>query len=1055
MIVHISGVLYMNNNKSLHSSRSRAAGLTRARACCCVALALAALSPGPLFAQSELATLTGTVTDPSQAILANVVITVTNQDTAVTTRSITNQNGLYVIPELRPGVYEVQATLPNFKKYAQTGVTLQVNQTARLDIALAVGDVTDQVTVRSEAPLLEADTSSRGAVIDGLKIVELPLNGRDYNQLALLSPGVLMATPRLLSVGFTGVFNINGNRATQNAFVLDGVDNVSYATSYRGMNMQIVQPSVEALEEFKVQTNAYSAEFGRSAGALINAVIKSGTNQVHGSAYEFLRNRDLDSTNFFSNKSGAVKPFRLRNQFGATIGGPIVRNKTFIFGDYAGLRDRTGTVMFSSVPQPAWIQGRFTMPITNPFDPNDSGQDFKQPATPDCNDGNGNCWIVPKNLIDPVGQKWVNVAPPPNTGAPGQIDNNYVGVPVTSNRTDQFDIRVDHGPFYGFNLFGRYSFVDTNKFQPAPRPGLAEGSYNDTFGSALLRSQGVAVGATRIVSPTQVSETRFGYSRGDYVQLPPNAGDGCPDQLIGLTGITTDPFLCGGLPPMSIPGGNLRRLSRTTSVPQWQYPRSYDFRQSFSWIHGTHSMKFGAEYLRTTVSDLDVGNLLGNFSFSGRFTGENNQYQGGIADLLFGLPSSYSQDTKTAFDLYQYIASVFAQDDWKLSRKLTLNLGLRYEFAPPPRDDNSLMANFNQATQAYITAKSGSIFNEALVHPDWFNFAPRAGLAYSILPHTVLRGAYGIFYNHSNRQGREAMLGFNPPFELQASASIPGSGPLTPANAPYRLENGVPAGFDTIAGVNLATVSRKAQDMNEKNPYVEQFNVTLQQQLQPNLMAELAYAGNLGHRMPAFRDLNPFMYTFNSLGAPVVGARELASVGINGDIEYMAYTGISNYNSMQARVEKRFSSGFTALISYTYGKALTDSPDHLSTSGTGNGVDVGEYRQPQGYGLNRRETEYGPAEFDVKQRFVASGVWQIPFGQGRAHGANGNRTLDLLLGGWEFSPILTAQGGLALSVGQGCATSLGSEMVCRPNRLANGALPDSRRTVDNWIDEIG
>jgi len=240
----------MNNNERLK--------LTSIVTGCLAALLLLALAPVPLFAQSELATLSGTVTDPSQAVLAGVAITVTNENTAAAAKSVTNQSGLYVIPELRPGVYTVQAALPSFKQYKQSGVTLQVNQSARLDISLAVGDVSEQVQVRSEAPLLEADTSSRGAVIDRLKIVELPLNGRDYNQLALLSPGVLMATPRLLSVGFTGVFNINGNRATQNAFVLDGVDNVSYATSYRGMNIQIVQPSVEALEEFKVQTNAYS-----------------------------------------------------------------------------------------------------------------------------------------------------------------------------------------------------------------------------------------------------------------------------------------------------------------------------------------------------------------------------------------------------------------------------------------------------------------------------------------------------------------------------------------------------------------------------------------------------------------------------------------------------------------------------------------------------------------------------------------------------------------------------------------------------------------------------
>jgi hypothetical protein len=590
---------------------------------------------------------------------------------------------------------------------------------------------------------------------------------------------------------------VNGNRAFQNSFLLDGVDNNSYATSYRGNNAQILQPSVEALQEFKIQTNAYSAEFGRSAGAVINAVIKSGTNELHGSAYEFFRNRSLDSTNFFSNKSGAVKPFRLRNQFGSTFGGPIVKNKTFIFGDYEGLRDRAGTVRFSSVPQPLWTQGKFTLPISNPHNPNDSGQDFRQPATADCNDGKGNCWIIPATLIDPVGQKWANIAPAPNTGVPGQIDNNYVGVPVTSNRTDQFDVRVDHSLFNGFNLFGRYSFSDTNQFQPAPRPGLAEGSFNDTFGAALWRSQALAIGGTWTINPRLLSDTHFGYTRGNYQALPPNFASGCPDVLIGLKGLSSDASVCGGLPPMSLPGGNLRRLSRTTSVPQFQTPRTYNFRQTAAWIAGNHATKFGGEYLRMTTAVLDIGSLLGNFSFSGRYSGQNNQYQGGIADLLLGLPTTYSQDSKTVFNLNQYLVSFFAQDDWKVTRKLTVNLGIRYEFAPPVREQGNQWANFDPTTQKFVAAKDGSIFDRALIHPDRSNFAPRIGVAYALLPKTVIRAAYGIFYNHTNRTGREGMLGFNPPFIVSASTTQSGAAVLRVTDAPFFLRDGVPAGGST------------------------------------------------------------------------------------------------------------------------------------------------------------------------------------------------------------------------------------------------------------------
>ena len=294
------------------------------------------------LAQFESATLTGVVTDPAGSVVPNAAVRAVNEATNIELSVVTNSEGRYVLPNLRPGSYQVIASAQGFKQFVSSGVVLQVNQAGRLDIQLTVGSISEQVSVTGEAPVLDTESASRGAVIDRTKMIELPLNGRDYNQLALLSPGVLAPTPRLQSVGFRGVFNVNGNRAFQNAFQLDGVDNTSYSNSFRGLNVQVIQPSVEALQEFKIQTNAYSAEFGRSAGALVNAVIRSGTNSLHGAAYEFLRNSVLDASNFFANRTGLGKPFRQRNQFGGTLGGPIVKNKTFIFGDYEGLRDAAG-----------------------------------------------------------------------------------------------------------------------------------------------------------------------------------------------------------------------------------------------------------------------------------------------------------------------------------------------------------------------------------------------------------------------------------------------------------------------------------------------------------------------------------------------------------------------------------------------------------------------------------------------------------------------------------------------------------------------------------------
>ncbi len=1012
---------------------------------------LVLLTAGALLAQSELATLTGIVTDPSGGVLANVDITVANEATNLTTTAKTNDTGRYFAPSLKPGVYTVTASFAGFKKYVNSGVILQVNDTARLDITLTVGAVTEEITVTASAPLLQTETSDRGAVIDQRKIIELPLNGRDYNQLATLSPGVLLPTPRLQSIGFKGVFNVNGNRAFQNAFQLDGVDNTSYSNSFRGGNTQVVQPSIEALQEFKIQTNAYSAEFGRSSGALINAVIKSGTNNLHGSAYEFHRNDNFDATNFFANKTSSPEPFRLRNQFGGTLGGPIIKNKTFLFGDYEALRDRTGTVRLSSVPQSIWKRGQFTVPILNPYNPSDTtGEDFRRPATADCNDGRGNCWIIPASMIDPVGKRIVDVNPDPNTGLPGQVDNNYVNVPIEPNRTDQFDLRGDHSMSQSLNFFGRYSFSDTKIFRPAPRPGLSEGSFNDTFGAALWRSQGIAAGATKVWSPALVSDTRFGFSRGNFYQTPPNAGSGCPEKLIGLKGGPTDEAVCGGIPVTNLPGGNQRRIGRTTSVPQFQTPRSIDIRHSVSWSRSAHALKLGGEFLHVQTGIRDVSSLLGNFNYSGRFTGQNGQYQGGLADLLLGFPTQYQQDSNTVFNQWQKMYFLFAQDDWKVNSKLTLNLGLRYEYATPPRERDNQWANYDLGQGKFVTAKDGSMFDRALIHPDRNNFGPRIGLAYTPLRRTVVRAAYGVFYNHTNRQGREGLLGFNFPFIVQGNLQIAGSNNLKATDAIFRLQDGITPGFLDPTKVNLSTLSRKGQDPSQRTTYVQQWNFGIQQELVKDVLFEVAYVGNKGSKLAAFRNLNQRPVSFNTFGEPVAGALPLASQNLNGDIQYLENLGRSNYHSLQTRLEKRFSAGLSALVSYTWGKALTDSVDHLSTSGAGNGVDVGAFREPQN-GYNRRQ-EYGLAEFDVKQRFVASAVWQLPYGRGRHFGPGAGKGLDLVLGGWEFSPIITFQQGLGLSANQSQLLNLGGERRSRPNRIGNGSLDASQQNVDRFFD---
>src|SRR5262245_56453690 len=515
------------------------------------------------FAQQETATITGEVRDANGSVVPKATITVTNVATGVNIKSETNDQGLYTVPSLKPGSYSITVEKTGFKKSVRSGITLQVGQVAPLDVTMQVGELNTVVEIVEATTLLETETSSRGSVIDQKKIMDLPLNGRDYNQLALLSPGVLPGTPRLASVNFKGVLNVNGNRTFNNVFLLDGVDNISYSNSFRGENVQLVQPSIEALQEFKIQTNAYSAEFGRSSGAVVNATIKSGTNNIHGSLYEFLRNEKLDANNFFtialSTTPDPPRPVRKRNQFGAAVGGPLIKNHTFWFADYEGLREREGVPRVRLVPTAAEKAGLFSVAVVDPF----------AAGRPEFSKNAAGQWVIPESRWDPVGAAIVKKIPNP-TNFVGGVPV-FASTPVTRTRQDQFDIRADHQFATNITFFGRYSFVDTNTFRPAPLPGLIEGSFNDAFGANLNRSQGLAFGLTWTFSPSFVGDFRLGYARGNYFTQPPNFGVDGPAE-IGLKNVPNDPAIMGGIPKVNIQGFDA--VGRHTSTPQFQTPRS-------------------------------------------------------------------------------------------------------------------------------------------------------------------------------------------------------------------------------------------------------------------------------------------------------------------------------------------------------------------------------------------------------------------------------------------------------------------------------------------------
>jgi hypothetical protein len=982
--------------------------------------------PAAALAQQETATISGTITDATGASVPNAVVIVTNVQTGISVRTEATEAGTYVVPSLRPGDYSIAVERKGFQKTVRTGVTLQVAQVARIDVTLQTGALTEAVEVIGATPLLDTLTSSRGSVIDQKKIVELPLNGRDYNQLALLSPGVLPGTPRLASVNFKGVLNVNGNRTFNNVFLLDGVDNISYSNSFRGENVQLVQPSIEALQEFKIQTNAYSAEFGRSSGAVVNATIKSGTNTVRGSVYEFVRNDKLDANNFFSNALGAPKPKRERNQFGGAAGGPLVKNRTFWFGDYEGLRDLEGVPRVRQVPTAAEKAGLFSAAV---FDPFTAGRpEFSRNAQGQ--------WVIPRERWDPVGAAIVALIPDPNVAN----STIYASTPVTDTRTDQFDVRLDHQISPTMTLFGRYSFVDTLTFRPAPLPGLGEGSFNDAFGDNDMRSQGLALGLTWTVSPTLVGDIRFGYSRGDYYTTPPNYGVDGPAQ-IGLKNVPSDPAITGGVPKVNVQGFDA--VGRHTSTPQFQTPRSWNPRATFSLSRGEHFIKFGGEFLHVQTRINDLNATIGRMNFENRFTNR------AVGDLLLGLPSQLALTSYTVMDQGQDMQFYFIQDDYRVSPKLTANVGLRYEYATPPRERDNQFANFDPATGTMIFASDGDVFDRALIHPDRNNVAPRIGFAYTPASRWVVRGGYGVFYTHTVRQGREGLLGFNPPYLVDnlLQTGVTGSAAIASA-APFRLVNGYPSGLldpNTLA----PTISRRAQDANQRTPYIQQYNIGVQYELMSDIVLDVAYVGNKGTKLNGFRNLNQRAVITNPDGSQAAGARPYPAFG---DIQWMENRVSSTYSSFQLRLEKRFTNGLTGNVSYTLGEALSGAPDHISTSGGGAGIDTGVFREPQD-GNNLR-AEYGPTEFDIRHRFVASYIWELPFGRGRHWGNSWNRAMDLALGGWQVTGIHVLQSGLALTATLGGANvvNLGGERRARPNLVGEPELSESQRTLARWFN---
>lgn len=978
------------------------------------------------WAQQDTGTIAGTIKDVTGAVLPGVTISVRNTETNETLEALTNDRGNYVTPPLKVGGYEISASLPGFKTSTQRGIVLQVQQRAVIDFVLEVGEVTEEVVVLGSTPLVETETTALGQVIEERRVLDLPLVGRNYLFLARTAAGVLPAMPGARG---EGDFNANGNRSTQNNFLIDGIDNNSQIVDLQSQSSQVITPSIDAIKEFKVQTSQYSAEFGRAAGGVINVLIKSGTNDFHGTLFEFNRNDVFDAINFFAQD----KPTLRYNQFGGTLGGPIVRDRTFFFASYQGTRERRGQTFVGTVPTLGMRGGDFSATGLFPiYDPATTRPDPKNPKKIVRSRFPGN--LVPKSRWDPVSAKLNEIFPLPNRrGHENDLANNFVNSPTGFDDRDQYDVRIDHIFSDQDKLFGRFSFFDrTAFFPPIFFPSIADGADAFEQTERFDDAQNLALSETHIFSPTLVNEFRFGWNRLDDDLLP-----WVKENLNAQFGIKGIPEREGvtGLPRFNV--SRITSFGGRTFTPNFKGSQTFQFSDNLNWIQGNHTMKFGVNFLKVQSTFGVSSNARGNLSFSGIFSAKDDLTASarntgeGYADFLLGWVSGTTLTSFFEGDLRANSYEFFFQDDWKATPRLTLNFGLRYDVWQSYVEKDDKQANFDLHTLTLIQAKSGgSRFERALIHTDKNNVSPRLGLAYKLTPWLIVRAAYGVFHSNYDQTGASGRLVANPPYFFQNTY------PNNRRSASYLLEDGVPA-VGTSSALRMVGWAPELPV-----PYSQQWTMNLQFELTRDLMLEAGYTGNKGTKFQSTRDAN----------APLPGPGgsqkrrphpSLLLPGLPAIVSNMNMTEPnvrSAYHALLLNLRRRFANGLSFHAAYTYGQAME--------SGGGTPLDRGGssgFQDPLNIHADR-----GPTSFDVKQRFAANWIWELPFGAGRRWLSSASGATQQILGGWQISGLATLQTGLPFSPAY--ITNLAGTGSYRPDRLRDGRLSGSERSLERWFD---
>jgi len=978
------------------------------------------------FAQINTGSIVGTVRDASGAVIVGAKVEITDTETNVTDSVLTNSDGTYQRLALIPGIYSVKVSFAGYATEVQPAIHVNVQTRAQTDFVLRVGNLQQQVTVTATTQGLQTQSADVGGLIDSRQINDLPLNGRNYDQLALLEPGVYHNPDVEVANPAEGRFSANGNLELQNYFSLDGVDNNTGSENLQEQSVQAVIPPPDALQEFRIQTRTYSTEFGTSAGAVINASTKSGSNHFHGDVWDYLRNSALDANTYFNNYTATPKGHFDQNQFGGTIGGPIVHDRLFFFAAYQGLLSSQAQSVYSTVPTPAMKAGDFSAL---------SGT-YKLQAV-----ANGQTGCIVNNVIqpgciDPVGAKLMALYPNPNIGTAYTGAPNYQFVTSVPTNTEIATGRVDYTLNKQNAIFGRYSY-DWSKYQSplwTSNPLAGNGDFSTQY---ILHDQSTALGWTYTPSSALVNAAHFGFLR-DYSHSDPiglTLGESAaPD--FGLSGIPVTPETAG-LPPMYIFG--LTTLGSSIYRPQFQVAQVWQFVDDVYLLKGNHSLQFGYEFHENSLNFFDLEAPQGAILTEGIYT---NTPGFAPADFLLGDVTEAIYENALEVNNYMRGNSIYGQDTWRVSPNFTINYGLRYELYPPFwLNRTNKTSNFSPANGGEIISATGNNgwYGRTLIHPDKTNFSPRFGFAYHIAPPLVFRGGFGIFHQFINRIGSEAMLQLNPPFLINDSVSQQ-LGSTTPV---FQLKNGFPSEQLEELGVDLPQLQIRAQDPNERTGYVEQASFGPQLQVSNDTVFSLTWVGNWGRKMNRLRNANQGVVTSYSGGLPVVTFpypnlntinESVQGAGQHAFLELGTNDGITDYEALEASLRRQLSRRLMYQVSYTWSHNLADYVDNL----TGDAFPQNAYDYYH---------EFSNSQQDVRNRFVANAMWELPIGKG-GWVLNSDSVGSRLLGNWQFNTILSFQGGIPFDVTAPDASFTGPDHQSYPDCTGNPFAGASKNPHD-------